>query len=98
MVHHVESFVGGGGERKSCECGASLVQRGFAMEDHRATQKHKLLLELKESDLESWKLALDEKTQMVECACGQRVYRWTLGRHQQSKTHLKKMEKPAVCR
>ena len=84
--------------RKTCECGMSIVSRtkfGFldSLDQHRETEKHNNLLELKARDLDSWKLALDKKTEKDKCPCGELVCRWTMLRHQQTPSHLKRMSK-----
>ena len=38
-----------------------------ALEKHKCTDKHQLMLMLKESDPESHKLALNEKTAKIRC-------------------------------
>ena len=70
--------------RTTCECGASIMinKHKFAgLEDHKNTEKHRLMLELKESDPESHKLAVHEKTAKVRCKCGVFVCRWSLKQH-----------------
>ena len=85
-------------DRTTCECGMSIVARtkfGFldSLDIHKETEKHKNLLELKTSDPESWSLALDPKTEKAKCPCGELVCRWTMNRHQQTPSHLKRMSK-----
>ncbi len=84
--------------RATCECGVCIVARTkfdflSSLDVHKETEKHKLLLELKRSDPESHALALNPKTEKVKCPCGELVCRWTLLRHQQTPTHLKKIAK-----
>ena len=70
--------------RTICECGVSvLVNKNYcdAVEKHKWTEKHQLMLELKESDPESHKLALNEKTSKVKCKCGVMVCRWSVENH-----------------
>ena len=72
-------------KRMTCECGTSILMNSIsltnAMNNHKMTEKHKLLLELKESDPESHKLALNEKTAKVRCKCGVFVCRWSVNQH-----------------
>ena len=84
--------------RKTCECGMSIVARtnfGFldSLDKHIETEKHNNLLDLKARDPESWSLALDQKTEKDKCPCGELVCRWTMNRHQQTPSHLKRMSK-----
>ncbi len=70
--------------RKVCDCGVSIVMNNSyfdALEKHRETEKHQLMLELKDSDPESHKLALEEKTAKVKCKCGVMVCRWSIKKH-----------------
>ena len=81
--------------RVTCECGMCLVDRtnfGFlkSLDIHKDTEKHKLMLQLKRADPESNALALNPKTEKVHCLCGQMVCRWTMPKHQQTETDLKK--------
>ena len=83
-------------DRKTCECGVAIVTRtrfGFleSLDRHRETEKHYNMMELKSRDPESWKLALDEKTEKAKCPCGELVCRWTMHRHQQTPSHCKRM-------
>ena len=86
-------------DRTTCECGMAIVKNknfsGFfdALDKHRETEKHSNLLELKARDFESWKLALDTKTEKVKCPCGELVCRWTMLRHEQTQSHIKRMSK-----
>ena len=85
-------------ERKTCECGMKIVSRttfGFldTLDIRRETEKHNNLLELKTRDPESWKLSLDKKTEQTKCPCGVLVCRWTMLRHQQTPSHVKRMSK-----
>ncbi len=62
-------------QTKTCECGVEIVSRiGFygvgTLDKHKETEKHGSLLDLKARDPESWKLALDKKTEQVKCDCG----------------------------
>ncbi len=80
---------------KTCECGVDIVSSiGFygvdTLDKHKATEKHTLLLELKNNDPESRLLALNKKTEQVKCDCGAKVCRWTLNRHKLARTHMKK--------
>ena len=70
--------------RKLCECGVSVIMnksRFDAMENHKWTDKHQLMLKLKETDPESHKLALNEKTAKIKCKCGVMVCRWSFENH-----------------
>ena len=80
---------------KTCECGVEIVSRinfGFldTLDKHKETEKHALLLELKNNDPESHSLALNKKTEQVKCDCGAKVCRWTLNRHKLTPSHMKK--------
>ncbi len=69
---------------KTCECGISvLMNKNYfdALENHKRTEKHRLMLELKESDPESHKLAQNKKTDKVRCKCGVMVCRWSIKKH-----------------
>ena len=83
--------------RDYCDCGVSVIYHpkwGFftSLDEHKETEKHKLMLELKSADPESHALALNPSTEKVKCSCGQMVCRWTMPKHQQTKTHLKKTQ------
>ena len=70
--------------RTVCECGVSVMMNKNhfdAMETHKWTDKHQLMLKLKESDPESHKLALNEKTAKIKCKCGVMVCRWSFENH-----------------
>ena len=69
---------------KVCECGVSIIlnDKYFdALEKHKGTEKRQLMLELKEYDPESHKLALSEKTAKIKCKCGVMVCRWSIQNH-----------------
>ncbi len=79
---------------KTCECGVEIVSRttwGFlnSLDIHKETEKHRLMLELKDKDPESHSLALNKKTEQVKCKCGAKVCRWTIERHKLTPTHNK---------
>ena len=83
-------------QTKTCECGVEILSRinfGFwdTLDRHRETEKHKLMLELKSSDPESHRLALDPKTEKVKCGCGDKVCRWSINKHQLNPSHIKKI-------
>ena len=83
-------------DRKTCECGMSIVSRttfGFleSLDKHKETQKHNDLMELKARDIDSWKLAIETKTEKVKCPCGTLQCRWSLLRHQETPTHKRLM-------
>ena len=85
-------------QTKTCKCGVEIESRTTwsfldTLDEHKETEKHSNLLELKARDVESWKLALDTKTEKVKCPCGELVCRWTMLRHQQTPSHLKRMSK-----
>ena len=69
--------------RKVCECGVSVTMKSHfdALETHKWTEKHQLMLKLKETDPESHKLALNEKTAKIKCKCGVMVCRWSFENH-----------------
>ena len=70
--------------RTFCECGVSVTTNGKyfdAVEAHTWTEKHQLMLKLKETDLESHKLAVNEKSAKIKCKCGVMVCRWSLENH-----------------
>ena len=90
-------------DRKTCECGVSVKDTskcGFytAIDQHRESLKHKYMLELKETYPELWQLVLRKGLDVakVECPCGQRLYRWSLGKHAQSKLHIKVMARKGL--
>ena len=67
-------------QTKTCECGVEIVSRTkFAFLDsldkHKETEKHKLMLDLKNNDPESHVLALNKKTEQVKFDCGVKVCR-----------------------
>ena len=61
-------------QTKTCECGVEIVSKSTSgcldtLDKHKETEKHGNLLDLKARDPESWKLALDKKTEQVKCPC-----------------------------
>ncbi len=76
-----------------CVCGVVVSTHIFGMEYHQNTEKHANMLKLKEMDPESWRLALDPKTEQVKCACGKMVCRWTVFRHERTPSHIKVVSK-----
>ena len=81
---------------KTCECGVEIVAKttwGWlgTLDIHKKTEKHALLLELKNDDPENHRLALNKKTEQVKCDCGVKVCRWTLNRHKLTLTHMNKL-------
>ena len=84
--------------RVKCECGVVVCGKPWLhdsdkLEAHQETDKHKNLPALKQSDPESWALALNPKTEKVICLCGQMVCRWTLALHLETPSHLKRVPK-----
>ena len=70
--------------RQVCECGVSVAVNSSyldALEQRAWTDKHQLMLMLKEADPESHKLALNEQTAKIKCKCGVLVCRWSFENH-----------------
>ena len=80
-----------------CECGVVVRSNWWTdsdkLEEHQETDKRKNLLAVKQSDPENWALALNPKTEKVKCLCGDWVCRWTLARHLETPSHLKRVPK-----